>query len=100
MEEPVEMIRPIYEAVLAAPDADVGQIYEKVYIKGWDGSWKGWKKNGSIILRRLPDTFEMTIDTLIRQCEKNTYENNWEMQSGWYKGNVSCSFLLFWQLIV
>ena len=34
VEEPVEMIRPIYEAVLAAPDADVGQIYEKVYIKG------------------------------------------------------------------
>ena len=33
VEEPVEMIRPIYEAVLAAPDADVGQIYEKVYIK-------------------------------------------------------------------
>ena len=34
VEEPVEMIRPIYEAVLAAPDADVGQIYEKVYAKG------------------------------------------------------------------
>ena len=34
VEEPVEMIRPIYEAVLAAPDADVGQIYEKVYTKG------------------------------------------------------------------
>ena len=34
VEEPVEMIRPIYEAVLAAPDADVGQIYEKLYIKG------------------------------------------------------------------
>ena len=34
VEEPVEMIRPIYEAVMAAPDADVGQIYEKVYIKG------------------------------------------------------------------
>ena len=34
VEEPVEMIRPIYEAVLAMPDADVGQIYEKVYIKG------------------------------------------------------------------
>ena len=33
VEEPVEMIRPIYEAVLAAPGADVGQIYEKVYIK-------------------------------------------------------------------
>ena len=35
VEEPVEMIRPIYEAVLSAPDADVGQIYEKVYIKGY-----------------------------------------------------------------
>ena len=34
VEEPVEMIRPIYESVLAAPDADVGQIYEKVYLKG------------------------------------------------------------------
>ena len=30
IEEPVEKIRPIYEAVLLAPDADVGQIYEKV----------------------------------------------------------------------
>ena len=34
VEEPVEMIRPIYEAVLAMPDADVGEIYEKVYTKG------------------------------------------------------------------
>ena len=34
VEEPVEMIRPIYESVLAAPDSDVGQIYEKVYLKG------------------------------------------------------------------
>ena len=33
IEEPVERIRPIYEAVLAAPGADVGQIYEKVYVK-------------------------------------------------------------------
>ena len=33
IEEPVEKIRPIYEAVLLAPDADVGQIYEKVYNK-------------------------------------------------------------------
>ena len=33
IEEPVERIRPIYEAVLAAPGADVGQIYEKVYLK-------------------------------------------------------------------
>ena len=33
IEEPVERIRPIYEAVLASPDADVGQIYEKVYNK-------------------------------------------------------------------
>lgn len=32
VEEPVEVIRPIYEAVLAAPGADVGQIYEKVYL--------------------------------------------------------------------
>lgn len=34
VEEPVEMIRPIYEAVLAMPGADVGEIYEKVYTKG------------------------------------------------------------------
>ena len=40
VEEPVEMIRPIYEAVLAAPDADVGQIYEKGYAKGWNSSAK------------------------------------------------------------
>ena len=33
IEEPVEKIRPIYEAILLAPDADVGQIYEKVYNK-------------------------------------------------------------------
>ena len=33
IEQPVEKIRPIYEAVLLAPDADVGQIYEKVYNK-------------------------------------------------------------------
>ena len=33
IEEPVERIRPIYEAVLAAPGADVGQIYENVYLK-------------------------------------------------------------------
>ena len=33
VEEPVEVIQPIYEAVLAAPGADVGQIYEKVYLK-------------------------------------------------------------------
>ena len=33
IEEPVERIRPIYEAVLAAPGADVGQIYEKAYVK-------------------------------------------------------------------
>ena len=33
IEEPVERIRPIYEAVLAAPNADVGQIYEEVYNK-------------------------------------------------------------------
>ena len=31
IEEPVERIRPIYEAVLAAPDADVDQIYVKIY---------------------------------------------------------------------
>ena len=31
IEQPVEKIRPIYEAVLSAPDVDVGQIYEKVY---------------------------------------------------------------------
>ena len=33
VEESVEVIQPIYEAVLAAPGADVGQIYEKVYLK-------------------------------------------------------------------
>ena len=33
VEEPVEVIRPIYEAVLSAPEADVGQIYENVYLK-------------------------------------------------------------------
>ena len=31
IEEPVERIRPIYEAVLASPDADVDQIYAKIY---------------------------------------------------------------------
>ena len=31
IEEPVERIRPICEAVLAAPDADVDQIYVKIY---------------------------------------------------------------------
>ena len=35
VEEPVEVIRPIYEAVLAEPGADVGQIYEKVYLKNY-----------------------------------------------------------------
>ena len=33
VEEPVEVIQPIYEAVLAAPKADVEQIYDKVYLK-------------------------------------------------------------------
>ena len=33
VDEPVEVIRPIYEAVLATPGADVGQIYDKVYLK-------------------------------------------------------------------
>ena len=33
VEEPVEVVRPIYEAIMAAPGADVGQIYEKVYEK-------------------------------------------------------------------
>ena len=33
VEEPVEVVRPIYEAIIAAPSADVGQIYEKVYLK-------------------------------------------------------------------
>ena len=33
VEEPVEVIRPIYEAVLATPGADVEQIYDKVYLK-------------------------------------------------------------------
>ena len=31
VEESVEVIRPIYEAILAAPNADAEQIYEKVY---------------------------------------------------------------------
>ena len=33
VEEPVEVIQPIYEAVLAAPGADAEQIYDKVYLK-------------------------------------------------------------------
>ena len=33
VEEPVEVIQPIYEAVLAAPGANVEQIYNKVYLK-------------------------------------------------------------------
>ena len=33
VEEKVEMIQPIYEAVLAAPGADADQIYDKVYLK-------------------------------------------------------------------
>lgn len=33
LEESVDVVRPIYEAVIAAPNADVGQIYEKVYPK-------------------------------------------------------------------
>ena len=31
VEEPVEVIQPIYEAVVAAPGADAEQIYEKLY---------------------------------------------------------------------
>ena len=31
LEEPEDVVRPIYEAVMEAPNADVGQIYEKVY---------------------------------------------------------------------
>ncbi len=33
VEESVEVIRPIYEAILAAPSADAEQIYETVYSK-------------------------------------------------------------------
>ena len=33
LEAPVDVIRPIYEAVLSMPDADAGQIYEKLYSK-------------------------------------------------------------------
>ena len=33
IEQPVERIRPIYEAVLAAPGANAEQIYDKVYLK-------------------------------------------------------------------
>lgn len=33
LEESEEVIRPIYEAVLASPDADVDQIYESLYAK-------------------------------------------------------------------
>ena len=33
VEEPVEVIQPIYEAVLAAPGANAEQIYDKVYLK-------------------------------------------------------------------
>ena len=33
VEESVEVIQPIYEAVLAAPGANVEQIYNKVYLK-------------------------------------------------------------------
>ena len=33
VEEPVEVIQPIYEAVVAAPGADAEQIYDKVYLK-------------------------------------------------------------------
>ena len=31
VEEPVEVIQPIYEAIVEAPGADAEQIYEKVY---------------------------------------------------------------------
>ena len=33
LEESEEVIRPIYEAVLASPDAGVDQIYESLYAK-------------------------------------------------------------------
>ena len=33
LEAPVDVIRPIYEAVLSMPGADAGQIYEKLYSK-------------------------------------------------------------------
>ena len=33
VEEPVEVIQPIYDAVLSAPGADADQIYDKVYLK-------------------------------------------------------------------
>lgn len=33
LEEPVDVIRPIYEAVLASAGADVGQIYEMAYLR-------------------------------------------------------------------
>ena len=33
VEEPAEVIQPIYDAVLSAPGADADQIYDKVYLK-------------------------------------------------------------------
>lgn len=41
------------------------------YIRQW--IMEGMKEDGHHILRRLSDTFEMTIAVLIRQCEENTY---------------------------
>lgn len=52
-------------------------IFYSCALSAYTRQWirDGMKEDGQHILRRLPDTFEMTIDTLIRQCEDNTYEN-------------------------
>lgn len=60
-------------------EADIDYIvsFYSCAIGAYTRHWilEGMKEDGQQIIRRLPDTFEMTIDTLIRQCEENTYEN-------------------------
>ena len=60
-EEDIEYIVSCYSCAIGA------------YTRRWITD--GMKEERMSFLHRLPDSFEMTVDTLIRQCRENTYEN-------------------------
>lgn len=78
----IDFVRPFVERrvrgrKLTKEDVDYIVSFYSCALGAYTRQWimEGMKEDKQHILRRLPDTFEMTIDTLIRQCEENTYEN-------------------------
>lgn len=62
---------------LAEEDIDYIVSFYSCAIGAYTRRWitDGMKEERMSFLHRLPDSFEMTVDTLIRQCRENTYEN-------------------------